>query len=73
MYQELTLIDLGIGFVTELVGGRDGCKQCLEQAQLEERDAAARHLLDSGTVLNLRITTSQNCEAVPRRARIQGS
>jgi len=27
-----------------------------------------KHLL--GTVLNLRTTTSQNCEAVPKRARI---
>ena len=26
-----------------------------------------------GTVLDLRTTTSQKCEAVPRRARIQGS
>ena len=26
-----------------------------------------------GTDLDLRTTTSQNCEAVPRRARIQGS
>ena len=26
-----------------------------------------------GTVLNLRTTTSQKCEAVPRRARIKGA
>ena len=29
-------------------------------------------VISSGTVLDLRTTTLQNCEAVPRRARIEG-
>ena len=36
-------------FLTKRVRGRDGCRHCLEQAQIEERDAAARHRPDAGT------------------------
>jgi len=34
------------------------------------RDSSKLRAVPIGTVLNLRTTTSQNCEAVPRRARI---
>ena len=37
------------------------------------RDTVSPTTPPPGTVLDLRTTTSQKCEAVPRRARIQGS